>query len=105
MRFRSLGALSASVGIAAAIPTSAFGLAGGQPGKDRTTAQKSHAAAASYIVRMSDEPVVSYDGAVAGYEATAPAKGKKVNPGAPASRSTRRTWTGSTPTPPRLSAR
>ena len=34
----------------------------------------------SYIVIMSLDPVITYDGNVAGYEATKPAKGKKVNP-------------------------
>ena len=33
-----------------------------------------------YIVQMADAPVVSYDGGIAGYKATKPAKGKKIDP-------------------------
>ena len=80
MRFRSLGALGASVGLAVLLVTSAFGLAGGAAAKDRTTAQKSHASATTYIVQLADDPAVAYTGSVAGYEATKPAKGKKINP-------------------------
>ncbi len=81
MRFRSLGALGASVGVAALVVTSAFGLAGGQSAKDRTaTAQKSHVSATTYIVQLADDPAVAYEGGVAGLKATAPAKGQKINP-------------------------
>jgi hypothetical protein len=80
MRFRSLGALGASAGLAALLVTSAFGLAGGQSAKDRTTTQKSHASAATYIVQLADDPAVAYEGGVAGLKATAPAKGEKINP-------------------------
>lgn len=80
MRFRSLGALVASVGIAALVVTSAFGLAGGQTKKDRTTTQKSHASSSTYIVQLADDPVAAYEGGIAGLEATAPAKGEKINP-------------------------
>ena len=79
MRFRSLGALCASVGLAALFVTSAFGLAGGQSAKDRTTTQKPHVSAASYIVQLSDDPAAAYEGGIAGYAATAPAKGKKLD--------------------------
>src|SRR5688500_4890104 len=80
MRFRSLGAVSASVVIAALVVTSAFGLAGGQAAKDRTTNQKSHASASTYIVQLADDPAVAYQGGVAGLNATAPAKGQKLDP-------------------------
>jgi hypothetical protein len=33
-----------------------------------------------YIVRMSQAPVVAYEGGIAGYKATSPAKGKKIDP-------------------------
>ena len=78
MRFRSLGALGASAGLAALLVTSAFGLAGGQS-SDRTTTQKSHVSAASYIVQLSDDPAAAYEGGVDGYAATAPAKGAKFD--------------------------
>jgi subtilisin family serine protease len=79
MRFRSLGALGASVGIAALVVTSAFGVAGGQS-KDRTTTQKARASSATYIVQMAGDPAVAYEGGVAGLTATAPVKGQKINP-------------------------
>jgi subtilisin family serine protease len=34
----------------------------------------------SYIVLMADDPVISYDGDIAGFEATKPGKGQKINP-------------------------
>jgi subtilisin family serine protease len=80
MRFRSLGALCASAGLAALLVTSAFGLAGGQSASDRTTTQKSHVSAATYIVQLADDPAVAYQGGVAGLNATAPAKGQKLDP-------------------------
>ncbi len=51
--------------------------------KDRTTAQKSHVSAATYIVQLADEPVVAYEGGIAGYKATKPAKGKQDRPEQP----------------------
>jgi hypothetical protein len=36
-----------------------------------------------YIVRMADLPAVAYDGSIAGYKATQPDKGKKIDPNAP----------------------
>ena len=33
-----------------------------------------------YIVRMAELPVVSYDGSIAGYKATQPGKGQKIDP-------------------------
>jgi hypothetical protein len=80
MRFRSLGALSAAMGVAALIATSAFGLAGAQAAQDRTTNQKSHASTSTYIVQLADDPAVAYQGGVAGLKATAPAKGQKLDP-------------------------
>jgi subtilisin family serine protease len=80
MRFRSLGALGASVGCAALLVTSAFGLAGGQSGKDRTTTQKSRISAASYIVQLADDPAVAYQGGTAGLKPTAAAEGQKLDP-------------------------
>ena len=79
MRFRSLGALGASVGLAALFVTSALGVAGGASGKDRTTKQTSHVSAATYIVQLSDDPAAAYQGGIAGLEATAPADGEKLD--------------------------
>lgn len=39
-----------------------------------------HKEASTYIVRMSDDPVVAYDGSIASLKATKPAKGSKINP-------------------------
>jgi hypothetical protein len=36
-----------------------------------------------YIVRMAENPVVAYDGGIAGYQATKPRKGTKINPNDP----------------------
>jgi hypothetical protein len=36
-----------------------------------------------YIVRMSENPVVAYEGGIAGYQATKPRKGTKINPNDP----------------------
>lgn len=38
------------------------------------------AAAATYIVRLREAPVVAYDGSVPGYRATKPGKGRKIDP-------------------------
>src|SRR5689334_19502971 len=38
----------------------------------------------SYLVRMSEAPVVAYKGGVAGYKATAPKRGDKIDPNHPA---------------------
>ncbi|MGH8441841.1 MAG: S8 family peptidase, partial [Nevskiaceae bacterium] len=38
----------------------------------------------SYLVRMSDNPVVGYRGGIAGYKATAPKRGDKIDPNHPA---------------------
>ena len=38
------------------------------------------AASNVYIVRMSESPVVAYDGGISGYPATRPARGQKIDP-------------------------
>lgn len=43
------------------------------------TAQKATSSSV-YIVQMKGNPVISYDGEVAGYKATKPGKGQKINP-------------------------
>ena len=47
--------------------------------------------AKSYIVIMADDAILAYDGGVAGYEATRPGKGNKVNPNS-ANGSTVKKW-------------
>jgi hypothetical protein len=40
--------------------------------------------AATFIVRMADEPATAYKGGIKGYNATKPSAGKKIDPDAPA---------------------
>ena len=85
MRFRSWGALGAFAFLGAllvAIPASGA-VAVGLGGTDRTTGSKTAGAPGQYIVRLADAPVVAYDGGVAGYKATKPAKGGKIDPNSP----------------------
>ena len=67
MRLRSLGALGAFAVLAALLLTVS---AAGAPGSSERK---------SYIVVMSGDPLLAYDGDVAGIPATAPAAGKKVD--------------------------
>ncbi|HEU4839973.1 MAG TPA: S8 family peptidase, partial [Ilumatobacteraceae bacterium] len=85
MRFRSWGALGAFAVLGAllvAIPASGA-VAGALGGADRTGTTKTEEASGQYIVRLAEAPVVAYDGGVAGYKATKPAKGGKINPNHP----------------------
>lgn len=75
MRFRSLGAFGALAALAAVI-VAVVPAAGG------TTAQ----ATGTYIVQMAQSPVVAYEGGIAGFERTKPAKGEKINPNSAAVR-------------------
>ena len=38
----------------------------------------------AYIVQMAEQPVTAYDGGIAGYKATTPGQGQKIDPNAPA---------------------
>ena len=60
------GTLIAAAGLVLAATSSAAGGAGSASG--------------FYIVQLVDKPVIAYDGGVAGYEATKPGKGEKVDP-------------------------
>lgn len=55
---------------------------GGDRSKDLATLKKRLEAMDRfvYVVRMSDDPVIAYDGNIPGFKATRPKKGKKVNP-------------------------
>ncbi len=67
MRFRSLSALGAFAVLAVLVlAVSASGAPGGEATK-------------TYVVHMALQPVVTYDGGVAGIPATKPAKGKKID--------------------------
>lgn len=54
-------------------------IAGAQSGKSRA-AGKSTQSNSVYIVRLTDAPVVAYDGKIRGYSATRPKKGAKIDP-------------------------
>ncbi len=67
---------AAALALAAALPTLADGGIGqAASGKAAGTARNN-----LYIVRMADKPVVAYDGGIAGYAATKPKKGAKIDP-------------------------
>src|SRR5262245_64656885 len=57
-----------------------------QPERDQVRPSRADGAQRSsglYIVRMSDMPVVSYSGGIAGLAATKPGRGQKIDPLAP----------------------
>lgn len=55
--------------------------------------------AKTYIVQLSGEPILAYEGSIKGYQATKPGKGNKINPRARTSRNTLRTSKVSTTMP------
>lgn len=75
-RWSALGAFAALGAFLLAVPTAGFG------GEDEMSGAKLKHGAGSgvYIVRMIDQPVVAYEGDVAGLTATKPAKGAKLDP-------------------------
>ena len=75
-RWSALGAFAALGAFLLTVPTAGFG------GQDESSGAtlKHGAGSGVYIVRMSDDPVVAYEGGIAGLKATKPAKGKKIDP-------------------------
>jgi subtilisin family serine protease len=75
-RWSALGAFAALGAFLLAVPTAGFG------GQDESSGAtlKNGADSGVYIVRMLEAPVVAYEGEIAGYKATKPAKGKKIDP-------------------------
>ncbi|MDQ3788398.1 MAG: S8 family serine peptidase, partial [Actinomycetota bacterium] len=67
--WRATAAMAASLTLAAVLPAS-------------VDAAPAASTSATYVVRMAAEPVVTYDGGVAGLAPTAPARGRKIDPGA-----------------------
>ena len=60
------------------------GIAQAEPGEDKANGNgKAKFANNAYIVQMADQPVAAYTGAIKGYAATKPAKGKKIDPNSP----------------------
>jgi hypothetical protein len=73
-----LGLLVAVVAAVMAMPAAS----GGDPADDATISANFHGKSENgvYIVRLGDLPAVAYDGGVAGYAATKPGKGHKIDP-------------------------
>lgn len=71
--------LSAALAVGAAVlaPSAMAQLEGAEPASGKQRAQAKNKL---YIVRMADSPVVAYDGGIAGYAATKPKKGAKIDP-------------------------
>jgi hypothetical protein len=65
--------------LALAVVTVVVGSASARFGEKAAKAE-GKSAKATYIVRMTQDPVVAYDGGVAGLKATKPAKGSKIDP-------------------------
>ena len=60
------------------------GIAQAEPGEGKANGNgKAKFANNAYIVQMADQPVAAYTGAIKGYAATKPAKGKKIDPNSP----------------------
>lgn len=78
MRRRLLIVVAALVTTLASIPAGAAPLASG--------AHQTSNGKAPYVVLMAGDPVVAYEGDVPGLAATAPARGEKIDPAAPAVR-------------------
>jgi hypothetical protein len=72
MNRRFLGALTA-------VPV-AFAMIGAGSADAAVTAPQTSLTDGVYVVQMADLPVVAYDGKIAGYGATKPAKGSKIDP-------------------------
>jgi subtilisin family serine protease len=72
-QFFGRGMLWAIIAIAVGLSAGVAGATGGTPAADGV-----------YIVRLTEQPVVAYEGGIAGLPATKPAKGTKIDPTAPA---------------------
>ncbi|HEX7374283.1 MAG TPA: S8 family peptidase, partial [Steroidobacteraceae bacterium] len=73
----STAALSAAAALS--VPTATLFAAQ----SDESPSQAKQHANNLYIVRMAELPVVAYEGTINGYQATKPAKGKKIDPDSP----------------------
>lgn len=75
---RTLVGAVISAGVSVALPVSA---SDGVPAMPEKTSGK--ATNGIYVVRMAESPVIAYDGNIAGYPATRPRKGARIDPGNP----------------------
>jgi hypothetical protein len=85
---RSLLRLGAAVGVLALIAGVLLVLPAasvGDPADDAQVSAAFHGKSANgvYIVRLGELPAVAYDGGIAGYAATKPKRGEKIDPNAP----------------------
>src|SRR4051812_13995224 len=85
---RSLMRLGAAVGVLALIATVLLVLPAasvGDPADDAPISAAFHGKSKNgvYIVRLGALPAVTYDGGIAGYAATKPARGEKIDPNSP----------------------
>jgi subtilisin family serine protease len=67
----------------AAVLSAAAGLSSAAPVMEEGAAAPKQRVSSNYLVRMSEDPVVGYRGGIAGYKATAPKRGDKINPNHP----------------------
>ena len=63
-----------------ALTSSGIALARADDGPQTPQAAAARGQAKSYIVVLEQDPVATYEGEIAGYEATKPGKGAKLNP-------------------------
>ena len=85
MQRRARGALGALVAIAGTLAIVAVASAGAGGSTENPSGKTQRGTGAGvYIVRLVDQPVVAYEGGIAGLPATKPEKGKKIDPNSPA---------------------
>jgi subtilisin family serine protease len=84
MQSRARRALSAVVAVALTFGVVAIASAGVGGSTENPSGKKQRGTGSGvYIVRLSDQPVVAYEGGIPGLTATKPAKGKKLDPSSP----------------------
>jgi subtilisin family serine protease len=84
MRNKPLLTLLSTAAITAVAAMSVpFSAAVAAPGADTKSAATKKYSNDAYIVRLTEQPVVAYDGSIKGYKATRPRKGQKIDPNSP----------------------
>src|SRR4051812_20395471 len=76
-----VGVLALIAGVLLVLPAASVG----DPADDAPISAAFHGKSQNgvYIVRLGELPAVAYDGGIAGYAATKPARGEKINPNSP----------------------
>src|SRR5436305_5771798 len=77
----AVGVLALIAGILSVLPAAS----GADPADDAPISAAFHGKSQNgvYIVRLGELPAVAYDGGIAGYDATKPARGAKIDPNSP----------------------